>query len=133
MSSLLPTGRARRLLRMPLALALSTAAVFGATAAQAPTADQITINTPTNAVVCQPLTLTWSGGEPPYQLKLLPGDQPSGPALRDFGQQDGTTYTWTVDLPPGTSVGLTLQDSTGAIAQSAPFTINGGSDTSCVQ
>lgn len=133
MSSPLPNGRTRWLSRMPLALALSAAAIFGTTAAQAPPAEGLTISTPSNPVVCQPLKITWSGGQAPYQLELQPGAQPSAPSLRDFGQQDGSAYTWTVDLPPGTSVGLTLRDSTGTTAQSAPFTVQAGPDISCLQ
>lgn len=133
MSSPLPIGRARWLSRMPLVLALSAAAVFGTTAAQAAAAEGLTIDTPTRAVVCQPLEITWSGGQPPYHVRLVPGDQPAAPPLRDFGRQDGTSYTWTVDVPPNTSVGLTVEDSTGAVAQSATFGIYDGDDTSCVQ
>ncbi|MFE4800292.1 hypothetical protein ACFRFL_36020 [Streptomyces sp. NPDC056708] len=118
---------------MPIALVLSAAAIFGTTAAQAPATEGLTINTPSNPVVCQPLTITWSGGQAPYQLELLPGNESGAAPLRDFGQQEGTAYTWTVDVPPNTSVGLTLRDSTGATAQSAPFTIQAGPDTSCVQ
>ncbi|MER5546483.1 Ser-Thr-rich GPI-anchored membrane family protein [Streptomyces sp. NPDC002589] len=132
MFSPLPIGPARWLSRMPIVLALSAAAVIGTTAAKASAVEGLTINTPSNPVVCQPLTLSWSGGQGPYRLEVLPGNQPSAPPLRDLGEQDGTTYTWTVDVPQGTSLGLKLQDSTGAIAQSAPFTVQDGPDKSCL-
>ena len=54
---------------------------------------------------------------------LLPGGQPSATPLVDFGRQNGTSLTWTVNQPAGTSLGLTLRDSTGKVAQSAPFTV----------
>ncbi|ETW83041.1 hypothetical protein HETIRDRAFT_439593 [Heterobasidion irregulare TC 32-1] len=93
----------------------------------------LTVNTPANVVVCQPLQITWSGGTAPYFLSVLPGGDPSGSALEDFGQQTGTSFTWTkVNQPVGTSLGLTLRDSNGLTAQSAPFTVNSGSDTSCL-
>jgi len=93
---------------------------------------QFTINTPTNVVVCQPILLTWSGGTPPYFLSVLPGSQPNAAALVDLGQQSGTSFTWTVNIAAGTSIGLNLRDSSGLVAQSAPFTINSGTDSSCV-
>lgn len=94
---------------------------------------QLTINTPSNVVVCQPTLIDWSGGTPPYHLSILPGNQPSAPAIEDLGDHYGTSYTWVDDLEPGTSVMLALRDSTGAVAQTAPFTINSGSDTSCIK
>jgi len=91
------------------------------------------INTPANAVTCQPLLITWSGGTPPYFLSVLPGADPNGQALVDFGQQDGTSFTWTaVNQQANTQLGLTLRDSNGNTAQSAPFTVNGGSNTTCL-
>lgn len=54
---------------------------------------------------------------------LLPSAQPSAPPLKDFGRQNGTSLTWTVDQPAGTSLRLMLRDSTGSVAQSAPFTV----------
>ncbi|KAF8627020.1 hypothetical protein AX15_004601 [Amanita polypyramis BW_CC] len=97
----------------------------------------LTINTPSNAVVCQPLLLSWSGGTGPYYLlgsSLHPfrGSDPSGQALEDLGQQTGNSYTWNVNIAAGTQIGLTLRDTSGLVAQTAPFTINPGSDSSCV-
>ncbi|KAH7915611.1 hypothetical protein BJ138DRAFT_1097709 [Hygrophoropsis aurantiaca] len=92
-------------------------------------AQSFTINTPANVVECQPTLLQWSGGTAPYYLSILPGSAPTAAALEDLGQQNGTSVTWVANLPAGESIGLTLRDSTGATAQSAPFTINPGSTT----
>ncbi|KAH7921038.1 hypothetical protein BV22DRAFT_1114618 [Leucogyrophana mollusca] len=92
-------------------------------------AQQFTINTPANVVECQPTLLAWSGGTPPYYLSVLPGSSPTAAALENLGELNGTSVTWTVNQPAGTSLGLTLRDSTGATAQSAPFTVNPGSTT----
>lgn len=54
---------------------------------------------------------------------ILPGGQPSASPLEDLGQQTGTSVTWLVNIAAGTSLGLTLRDSTGAVAQSAPFSV----------
>ncbi|KAG5642584.1 hypothetical protein DXG03_002535 [Asterophora parasitica] len=96
---------------LPLAMksVFATLAVIGLAASSAFAQGQLTINTP-----------------------ILPGNQPGAPALQSFGQVEGTSLTWTVNIAAGTSIGLTLRDSTGNTAQSAPFTVNAGGDTSCV-
>ncbi|KAG6827455.1 hypothetical protein H0H92_011723 [Tricholoma furcatifolium] len=63
---------------------------------------------------------------------IEPGNEPSAAALESFSDLTGTSLTWTVNIAAGTSIGLTLTDSTGAIAQSAAFTINPGSNSTCV-
>ncbi|KAG1821719.1 uncharacterized protein BJ212DRAFT_1264797 [Suillus subaureus] len=92
---------------------------------------QFTINTPANVVECQPTLLAWSGGtgeffEHAVFRPILPGASPDGTALENLGQQNGTSVTWVCNIASGTSIGLTLRDSTGATAQSAPFTVNPG-------
>ncbi|KAA1467516.1 hypothetical protein DENSPDRAFT_832592 [Dentipellis sp. KUC8613] len=96
-------------------------------------AQTFTVNTPSNAVVCQPLQISWSGGSGPFFLSVLPGADPTGAALEDFGQVNSSPFTWqAVNFPQGTSLGLTLRDSQGNTVQSAPFTVNPGSSTSCL-
>ncbi|KAG1835041.1 hypothetical protein EV424DRAFT_341793 [Suillus variegatus] len=97
---------------------------------------QFTINTPANVVECQPTLLQWSGGTAPYFLlsftqSILPGATPNGAAVENLGQQNSTSVTWVCNIQSGTSLGLTLRDSTGLTAQSAPFTVNPGSSTTC--
>ncbi|KAF9223399.1 hypothetical protein BS17DRAFT_706072 [Gyrodon lividus] len=101
---------------------------------------QLTINTPANVVECEPTLISWSGGTAPYFLvckaicplsipdfnSILPGGSPTAAALENLGQQNGSSVTWTCNIAAGVSLGLTLRDSTGAVAQSAPFTINPG-------
>ncbi|EIN04805.1 hypothetical protein PUNSTDRAFT_92211 [Punctularia strigosozonata HHB-11173 SS5] len=92
----------------------------------------LTINTPTSVVQCQPIQLTWSDGTAPYFLSLLPGGQPSATPLESFDSTTSTSFTWTVNLPSGTSVTAQIKDSTGTIAYSDIFTIQSGSDSSCL-
>ncbi|EIM91278.1 uncharacterized protein STEHIDRAFT_165624 [Stereum hirsutum FP-91666 SS1] len=93
---------------------------------------QFTVNTPSNVVECQPLQIVWTGGSGDTYLSVLPGDDPTGTAVVDFGQQT-SPYTWTaVNVTSGTSLGITVRDSTGALAQTAAFTVNSGSDSSCL-
>jgi hypothetical protein len=65
-------------------------------------------------------------------LSALPGANPTGAAVVDFGEQSGTSLTWKVNVDQGTSLGFTLRDSSGTTAQTAPFTVNPGADRSCV-
>jgi hypothetical protein len=93
---------------------------------------QLTINTPANVVECQPILLSWSGGVSPYFLSILPGGSPTAAALEDLGEMNTTSVTWTCNIQAGVSLGLTLRDSSGTVAQSAPFTVNPGSSTTCL-
>ncbi|TFK75238.1 hypothetical protein BDN72DRAFT_758202 [Pluteus cervinus] len=91
-------------------------------------AQSFTINTPTNVVVCQPILLSWTGGVG----AIHDGNNPSAAAIEDLGPQNGTSFTWIVNVAAGTSIGLALRDSTGQSVQSASFTVNPGTSTSCV-
>ncbi|BGP30405.1 hypothetical protein JCM10296v2_002159 [Rhodotorula toruloides] len=77
---------------------------------------------------CQPYLVTWAGGQAPYFVRVLPGGQLSAAPLATLDQQptSDTQYTWTVNIPAGTSITLTITDSTGATAATAPVTINQG-------
>ncbi|WVO22133.1 uncharacterized protein IAS62_003458 [Cryptococcus decagattii] len=101
------------------------AAVAGALA-------DLTVSTPASLIQCQPVLLSWSGGTAPYYLAVIPGGQASAAALKDFGEQSGTSLTWIVDTASGTSVSVKVTDSTGAINYSSPVTIQAGSSDSCV-
>ncbi|KAH7889352.1 hypothetical protein F5I97DRAFT_515248 [Phlebopus sp. FC_14] len=107
------------------------------------------INTPSNVVQCEPVLITWSGGTSPYNLEyvllnvlfnivlspscsVVPGDDPTGPPIECLGEQTGQSYTWVVNLAAGTSASLTLKDSEGALAQSAPFIVQPSTSTSCL-
>ncbi|KAG6820963.1 hypothetical protein H0H93_009199 [Arthromyces matolae] len=63
---------------------------------------------------------------------IHPGADPSGAAIVDFGQVTGNSLTWTVNQQANTQLDLTIKDSTGISAQSAPFTVEAGSDIACL-
>ncbi|KAI5453406.1 hypothetical protein NCC49_005885 [Naganishia albida] len=90
------------------------------------------VNTPASLTVCQPTLLSWTGGQAPYFLSIIPGGQASAAALKDFGSQSDNQETWNVDLPAGTSITVKLTDSTGNTVYSSPVTIGEGSSTSCL-
>ncbi|KAM0755271.1 hypothetical protein T439DRAFT_353208 [Meredithblackwellia eburnea MCA 4105] len=75
------------------------------------------IVTPPALVQCQPAAITWTGGVAPYFVSVIPGGEVSGIPLKSFDSTTSTTITWT--------------DSTGALAYSAPVTIQAGTTTSC--
>lgn len=75
---------------------------------------------------------------------VLPSDQPNGPPLADLGEEPETLCVWVVNITAGkfyimtgldphtdgitagTSVILQVRDTTGAVALSAPFTVQAG-------
>ncbi|EGG01164.1 uncharacterized protein MELLADRAFT_92673 [Melampsora larici-populina 98AG31] len=83
----------------------------------------VMVNTPTSVVQCLPVQLSWSGGQPPYFISLIPGGQTTAIPLEDLGQQTGTSFTWKVDLPAKTAVNLQIRDSVGVLNYSDQFTI----------
>ncbi|BGO98020.1 hypothetical protein NBRC10513v2_002020 [Rhodotorula toruloides] len=106
----------------------TTLAALVAAAGSALAQSSLLINTPTALFQCQPYLVTWGGGQAPYFVRVLPGGQLSAAPLATLDQQptSDTQYTWTVNIPAGTSITLTITDSTGATAATAPVTINQG-------
>uniref|UniRef100_A0A0K3CQP1 Cell wall protein n=1 Tax=Rhodotorula toruloides TaxID=5286 RepID=A0A0K3CQP1_RHOTO len=88
----------------------TTLAALVAAAGSALAQSSLLINTPTALFQCQPYLVTWGGGQAPYFVRPT----------------SDTQYTWTVNIPAGTSITLTITDSTGATAATAPVTINQG-------
>ncbi|KAI0250201.1 hypothetical protein BJV78DRAFT_1283341 [Lactifluus subvellereus] len=133
----------------PFILSTALFVVLSGVSAQA----VLTLNTPTNVVVCLPLQITWTGGTAPYFLVrmalitcsvnaltfscLCPSVEVctdvNGAALQDFGIQQGNAFSWPkVTYPIGTSLDLSIRDSTGQSSQSAVFTVLTGGDVSCL-
>ncbi|KAK8861689.1 hypothetical protein IAR55_002512 [Kwoniella newhampshirensis] len=91
------------------------------------------INTPASLVECQPASLTFSGGTPPYIIAALPGGQVSAPAIETLSDSlSSSPYTWNVNLPAGTNITLRITDSTGAIGYSSPLAVQAGSSQACL-
>ncbi|KAI0671615.1 hypothetical protein C8Q78DRAFT_1078411 [Trametes maxima] len=53
------------------------------------------------------------GGQAPYFLSLIPGGQPSAPAMEQFPPQNGTSMTWVADLSAGTTFTISIRDASG--------------------
>ncbi|KAH9973460.1 hypothetical protein BGW80DRAFT_1252047 [Lactifluus volemus] len=82
-----------------------------------------TVNTPANVAACEPAQLSWSGGT---------GANPNGPPLVTFPEAYSSPITWTVTFPANTQLDFSCRDSTGALGQSAPFTVQAGVSTACL-
>ncbi|KZT73140.1 hypothetical protein DAEQUDRAFT_662878 [Daedalea quercina L-15889] len=80
----------------------------------------------------EPVLISWSSGTAPYFLSLVPGTDTGASPVKNFGELDGTSYTWTVDLAEGTTFTTVIKDSTGTTAFSDEQTVSSGSGTSCV-
>ncbi|KAF7357791.1 Protein disulfide-isomerase erp38 [Mycena venus] len=91
----------------------------------------VTVNAPTSAIACDPVQFTWQGGTGPWLLVTpsfhvcsILSESPPNPALENLGSSAAPPFTWVVDAKLiGTTVFLSVQDSTGDSGQSSPFTI----------
>ncbi|KAM5535957.1 hypothetical protein V8D89_010397 [Ganoderma adspersum] len=99
---------------------------------------QFQINTPASITQCVPTQFTWTGGSgeqsysPSRVMAIVPGGVPGAAALQQYSGLTGNSFSWSANITEGTSIGLQLTDSTGAIAQSAPVTIQSGPSNSCL-
>lgn len=110
---------------------ISTRNVVLSAASLVAVASALTVNTPASAVQCQPVSLGWGDGTAPFYVSIIPGGQPSAAALQNLPTQDGTSYTWMVDVPAGTSITVKVVDSTGDVNYSDQITIQQGTTTEC--
>ncbi|KAG8686174.1 hypothetical protein FRC11_009390 [Ceratobasidium sp. 423] len=90
------------------------------------------INTPAAVVQCQPAQITFTATRTPVFISIIPGGQPSAAPLADLGQQSASPFTWTANIASGTSITFQIRDSSGAVAYSAPVTVQPSSDSSCL-
>jgi len=81
---------------------------------------------------CEPANITWTQSQGPYDLIITPAEDPCGDAIVDFGEINGLSTSYTVNIAAGTQVVLSLQDSEGEEAWSGTITVNGSDNTSCL-
>jgi len=94
--------------------------------------DELSINTPTAVSTCQEVVITWQKGTPPYNLAVVPGDDPCDAALAEFPSTNDTWFHWEApNLAAGTQIVFALEDATGDEVWSGELTIKAGSTTSC--
>ncbi|CEL55635.1 hypothetical protein RSOLAG1IB_01647 [Rhizoctonia solani AG-1 IB] len=63
---------------------------------------------------------------------IIPGGQAGAASIQEFGQQAGNLITWTVNIAGGTLITFMVRDSTGAVAYSAPVSVQSSADSSCL-
>ncbi|KAI0672065.1 hypothetical protein C8Q78DRAFT_1024849 [Trametes maxima] len=90
------------------------------------------INTPASAVQCVPTTITFSGGQEPFTLRITDSATNNQPITETFTGLTGTSFTWSTNVLAGTVAALKLTDSDGLTAFSAPFVVQNSGDTSCL-
>ncbi|BGP54184.1 hypothetical protein JCM8202_001317 [Rhodotorula sphaerocarpa] len=114
--------------------AFATAAAFFAAVSTAVAQSNLIINTPTALYQCQPYLVTWGGGQGPYYVRVLPGGQLSASPIATLDSQptSDNQFTWDVNIPAGTSITLTVTDSTGTTASTAPISVADGGSSSCL-
>ncbi|KAL0954514.1 hypothetical protein HGRIS_003481 [Hohenbuehelia grisea] len=81
---------------------------------------------------CQEAKFSWEGAKPPYSIFIVTPDDFCGEPIVDIGDHDKTVKNWTVALPAGLKVQLSLQDSNGEEGWSEPITVKPSNDASCV-
>jgi len=107
-------------------------ALVAATGIFAQTADP-QVNTPQGVTECEPVLLTFAGSSPPFTITVVPGGQAGAAPLTTIGSGlTGTSVTWNVNLPAGTSCTLVIRDSRGSTNESAIFSVLAGSSSSCL-
>jgi hypothetical protein len=83
--------------------------------------------------VCQPTLLTWSGGAPPYFVDIFDAKDVKGTPLEQLVTgSNAKQFTWTVNVPAGSEIVGRIRDSTGLIKNTATFTVQDGSNSSCL-
>ena len=84
-----------------------------------PTGGEMTVATPPYAAQCQPLKITWKGGEPPFRPKITAdGDVSNVLSLLD--ETSDTGLTWKVNVAEGQKFTISVCDATGQCQASAP-------------
>ena len=61
-----------------------------------------------------------------FPLSINPGGVVGATPLQEYSGLTGDVFLWTANVSAGTSIQLSLTDSTGTIAQAAPVTIQSG-------
>ncbi|KAJ7284992.1 hypothetical protein C8J57DRAFT_1670904 [Mycena rebaudengoi] len=87
-------------------------------------------NGPTaGAPECQPVLISWTGGEGPFFVSVQ-NSPPTGIPVVDFGKLDASPITWpALNQTLGTLLILQVKDNTGTTSSSAPFPVTAGSDS----
>ncbi|EIM90921.1 uncharacterized protein STEHIDRAFT_152608 [Stereum hirsutum FP-91666 SS1] len=93
---------------------------------------QLTINTPTSIVQCEPVQITWQEGTSPFSVEVIPGGQPTDSPIIEFPATTDHSLTWDVNVSAGTFISLKVEDAAGTTAFSSAVTVGTSDDISCI-
>ena len=88
------------------------------------------VDTPQSASQCQPLKISWYGGQPPYNPKIMETGNSSVPT-HVCNQTSETDFSWKPTMKAGQNFTIHVTDSAGASAVSDPVQVSKGS-TECL-
>jgi hypothetical protein len=80
---------------------------------------------------CEETTISWQATDGPYNAIVVAAANPCGDALADLGDFNTTITKWTVTIPAGTVVQVSIVDSKDDEAWSGNITVGAG-DSSCL-
>jgi hypothetical protein len=82
---------------------------------------------------CKPATLKWANTDGPYNVIIVPHDNPCGPALVDLGDHDSNEYKWPeVNVAAGSKVLISVLDEKEEEGWSGVITVKPSDDKSCL-
>jgi len=92
----------------------------------------LVVSTPDSITQCSPVTFQISGSSTgPFYAFVVDSTNPCGDALAEIDNISGTSFTWTPNVPSGTSVMIALEADDGTEGWSGAVTIAAG-DSSCL-
>ena len=106
--------------------------ILALAAASFAAAQDFTVNTPTYAQQCNPLKITWKGGNGPFTPHITAPGQIND-VKADLDQTDGTSTTWEkVTIPAGQKFTISICDNSGQCQASGVAGPVGKGDDSCM-
>ena len=94
----------------------------------------LSLQSPSEVILCQPINITWTGGTPPYRLDVEPFVDNS-PNKTSNGRNiaiDNTWSLWTPDFPLGSILQISIEGSGTSPAASVRTTELPSSNSSCL-
>ncbi|KJA22449.1 hypothetical protein HYPSUDRAFT_41088 [Hypholoma sublateritium FD-334 SS-4] len=101
---------------------ITSVALVALSIAASAVAAPLVVDTPISVVSGQPTVIHWAGGISPYIVKVFALE--TAPTLvANLGLHAGLSAVWDTDVAPDTVVSFSIEDSAGALAQSAEVTV----------
>ena len=123
-------SRSTPAVRTALGVTVCTALLVPVVGADIP----LSLQSPSEVILCQPINLTWIGGTPPYRLDVEPlvNNSPNKTANGRNIAIDNTWSLWTPDFPPGSILQISIEGSGTSPAASVGATEHPSSNATCL-